>query len=152
MPFVDILSSGDYVSLWYITNSPYNNVGSFDSTKPTIILLHPLYLDSTWLITQFEDPRLDLNYNMIAFDIRACGQSMSRPSAVHDSWVEAADLARAHQVSDKSSFCLSHMCSKRGRYYTCQNATYLLWRACQSIARFVSRSCEKCVLPQAPPP
>ena len=129
MPFVDILSSGDYVSLWYATNSPYNHVGSFDSTKPTIILLHPLYLDSTWLITQFQDPRLDLNYNMIAFDIRVCGQSMSRPSALHDSWVEAADLARAHQVNNESSFRLSHI-QTMIRYYTFQNATYSPWRLC----------------------
>ncbi|EGO27201.1 hypothetical protein SERLADRAFT_381587, partial [Serpula lacrymans var. lacrymans S7.9] len=53
MPYVDIPSRDDYVSIWYTTNSVYGNVGSFDPDKPTAIILHPLFLDSTWLEHQF---------------------------------------------------------------------------------------------------
>jgi pimeloyl-ACP methyl ester carboxylesterase len=98
MPYIDIVSPDDYVSLWYQTNALYSNVGSFDRAKPTVMMLHPLFLDSTWLV-QFYDTRLDSKYNIIAFDMRVCGKSKCRPSALHDSWVEAADLAYAHQVS-----------------------------------------------------
>lgn len=98
MPYIDFVSKDDYVSLWYRTNTLYSNVGSFDRAKPTIIMLHPLFLDSTWLDRQFNDPRMDL-YNIIAFDMRVCGKSRCRPSALHDSWVDAADIAYAHHVS-----------------------------------------------------
>ncbi|KIO03144.1 hypothetical protein M404DRAFT_27427 [Pisolithus tinctorius Marx 270] len=98
MPFVDIPSRGDYVSLWYRTNSVYGNVGSFDPSKPTIIMLHPLFLDSTWLQRHFDDPRLSLQYNIIAFDQRTMGRSRCRPSELHDCYVDAADLALAMQA------------------------------------------------------
>lgn len=98
MPYIDIVSKDDYASLWYRTNTLYSNVGSFDRAKPTIIMLHPQFLDSTWLDKQFNDPRMD-SYNIIAFDMRVCGRSRCRPSALHDSWVEAADIAYAHHVS-----------------------------------------------------
>lgn len=104
MPYVDLSARDDYASIWYTTNSPFGNVGSFDCEKPTIILLHPMFLDSTWHVTQFGDPRLDNGYNLIAFDMRVCGMSAGRPSGQHDSWVEAADLAFCHQVSQMFSF------------------------------------------------
>ncbi len=99
MPFVDFVSRDDRVSLWYITNTPYYTVGSFDPEKPTIIMLHPLFLDSSWLGSHIEDPRLSGKYNIVAFDMRACGKSSSRSTGAHDSWVDAADLAFAHLVS-----------------------------------------------------
>ncbi|KLO05011.1 alpha/beta-hydrolase [Schizopora paradoxa] len=98
MPFVDFVSRDDRVSLWYITNTPYYTVGSFDPEKPTIIMLPPLFLDSSWLGSHMEDPRLSGKYNIVAFDMRVCGKSDSRPSGAHDSWVDAADLAFAHQA------------------------------------------------------
>ncbi|KAG6331258.1 hypothetical protein ID866_7833 [Astraeus odoratus] len=98
MPYVDIPSHRDYVSLWYRTNAVYGNVGSFEADKPTIILLHPLFLDSTWLQRHFDDPRLCSEYNMIAFDQRTMGRSRCRPSELHDCYVDAADIAHAMQV------------------------------------------------------
>ncbi|THU83934.1 alpha/beta-hydrolase [Dendrothele bispora CBS 962.96] len=96
MPFVDLHSGDDYASIYYITNTPLGNVGGFDPKKPTIIMLHPTYMDSKWLDNQFGDPRLDKNYNLIAFDMRVSGDSTCRPNGKHDSWVEAADLAFCH--------------------------------------------------------
>ncbi|RDB20549.1 hypothetical protein Hypma_012458 [Hypsizygus marmoreus] len=98
MPFVDLYCADDYASLYYTTNTPCGNVSGFDPEKPTIILLHPLFLDSTWLEHQFGDPRLNQCYNLIAFDMRTCGRSECRPSGRHDSWVDAADLAFCHQA------------------------------------------------------
>jgi len=98
MPYIDLQSADDYASIWYTTNSPFGNVGGFDPEKPTIIILHPTFLDSTWLHNQFGDPRLDSAFNLIAFDMRVCGRSTCRPSGRHDSWVEAADLAFAVQA------------------------------------------------------
>ncbi|KAI0069187.1 alpha/beta-hydrolase [Artomyces pyxidatus] len=87
----------DYAAFWYTTNSPTGWVGSFDPSKPTIILLPPPYLDSTWLNTQFEDPRLDANFNMIAFDARHTGKTLARVHGGQDAWTDAADLAMACQ-------------------------------------------------------
>ncbi|KAF4574927.1 hypothetical protein EYR36_006279 [Pleurotus pulmonarius] len=95
MPYVDLYSSDDYAALWYTTNTPYNNVGGFDPSKPSIMILHPMFLCSKWLDNQFGDFRLDYGYNLIAFDMRVAGKSVCRPSGKHDSWVDAADLAFA---------------------------------------------------------
>ncbi|KAK7060144.1 hypothetical protein VNI00_000908 [Paramarasmius palmivorus] len=70
MPYVDFFSDDDWVSIYYTTNSPFGNVGGFDPEKPTIMMLHPTFLDSSWLNDQFGDPRLDKNFNLIAFDMR----------------------------------------------------------------------------------
>jgi len=106
MPYIDIPSKDDYVSLWYTTNSVYGNVGAFDPERPTCILLHPTFLDSTWLIRHFDDPRLSQDYNLIAFDQRTSGVSRCRPSPRHDSYVDAADLAMACQVSSSPQFII----------------------------------------------
>ncbi|KZP13057.1 alpha/beta-hydrolase [Athelia psychrophila] len=74
------------------------NVGGFDPSKSSILMLHPMLMDSSWLANQLDDPRLDDCYNLIAFDLRACGKSKCGPSDAHDSWVNAADLAFAHQA------------------------------------------------------
>ncbi|KAI0254856.1 alpha/beta-hydrolase [Lactifluus subvellereus] len=95
MPYVDIAQGNDFASLWYMTNSPTGHVSSFDPDKPTVILLHPFFLDTTWLDTQFGDPRLDEDYNLIAFDQRASGRTLSRPNGKQDAWTDAADLAFA---------------------------------------------------------
>jgi hypothetical protein len=101
MPYVDIAQGNDFASLWYITNSPTGHVSSFDPDKPTVILLHPFFLDSTWLDTQFGDPRLTQDYNLIAFDQRAAGRTLSRPNGKQDSWTDAADLAFACHVRNE---------------------------------------------------
>jgi pimeloyl-ACP methyl ester carboxylesterase len=99
MPFVDLHSQDDFASIFYTTNTTFNNVSAFDPERPTIIVLHPLFLDSTWLDNQFGDPRLSGHYNVIAFDMRTCGRSRCRSSGRHDSWVDSADLAFCCQVS-----------------------------------------------------
>lgn len=101
MPYVDIAQGNDFASLWYITNSPTGHVSSFDPDKSTVILLHPFFLDSTWLDTQFGDPRLNEDYNLIAFDQRAAGRTLSRPNGKQDSWTDAADLAFACHVRNE---------------------------------------------------
>ncbi|KAK7061358.1 Alpha/Beta hydrolase protein [Favolaschia claudopus] len=93
MPFVDLHSSDDFASIFYTSNSFSGNVGGFDPAKPTVCILHPTFLDSSWLYPQFNDPRLDSEFNLIAFDMRVAGKSECRSSGRHDSWVEAADLA-----------------------------------------------------------
>jgi hypothetical protein len=98
MPYVDLGSKDDYASIWYRTNSPFGNVGGFVPTRPTVIVLHPMFLDSSWLQAQFGDPRLNAEFNLVATDMRVCGKSMARPSGMHDNWVEAADLAFVHRV------------------------------------------------------
>ncbi|KAF8076008.1 Alpha/Beta hydrolase protein [Lyophyllum atratum] len=98
MPYVNLHCADDYASIFYTTNTRGGNVGGFHPGRPSIIILHPLFLDSSWLQLQFGDPRLVANYNLIAFDMRVCGKSSARPSGRHDSWVEAADLAFCHQA------------------------------------------------------
>lgn len=98
MPYVDLYSKPDYASIFYTTNAEFHNIGGFNPDKPTVVILHPLFLDSTWLGLQFADPRLNGPYNLIAFDMRTCGQSSCRLNARHDSWVDAADLALCFQV------------------------------------------------------
>ena len=121
MPFVDFVSRDDRVSLWYTTNTPYYTVGSFDPEKPTIIMLPPLFLDSSWLGSHIEDPRLSGKYNIVAFDMRVCGKSDSRPSGAHDSWVDAADLAFAHQVCH----IISSQCEQFLTEIPCRRWAYL---------------------------
>ncbi|KIL68191.1 hypothetical protein M378DRAFT_71959 [Amanita muscaria Koide BX008] len=98
MPFVDISTRHDYASIYYRTNGSFNSVSGMDPEKPTIILLHPFLLDSSWLYNQFEDVRLASPYNLIAFDRRSSGNSKCRTSGSHDSWVDAADLAFCHHA------------------------------------------------------
>lgn len=98
MPYVDLHAADDYASIHYITNAPFGDVSGFDPEKSTVMVLHPLFLDSTWLDNQFGDPRLGENFNLIAFDLRGCSRSKYRLSGRHDSWVDAADLASCHQV------------------------------------------------------
>lgn len=98
MPYVDFESEDGYVSIFYTTNSNFGNVGGFDAEKPTVLMLHPVFLDSSWLAPQFSDPRLTDNFNLIALDMRVTGKSRSKVTPKHDSWVDAADLAFFHLV------------------------------------------------------
>ncbi|KAJ6516299.1 Alpha/Beta hydrolase protein [Mycena sanguinolenta] len=104
MPFVDLHSTDDFASIYYTTNSLFGNVGGFDPEKPTVCILHPTFLDSTWLHQQFNDPRLDSEFNLIAFDMRVAGKSECRNSGKHDSWVDAADLAFCAQALQLAPF------------------------------------------------
>ena len=119
MPYVDLPNAhDDYASIWYITNSPSSTVGGFDPAKATVLLLHPLFLDSTWLTAQFEDPRLSSRYNLIALDARHAGQTTSRLNAKQDSWTDAADLAFALEVrlTIQVFFCFLLICVFQALY------------------------------------
>ena len=118
MPYVDIAQGNDFASLWYITNSPTGHVSSFDPDKPTVILLHPFFLDSTWLDSQFCDPRLNEDYNLIAFDQRAAGRTLSRPNGKQDSWSDAADLAFACHVRNVDVMHIPRNPSLLNRHYS----------------------------------
>jgi len=98
MPFIDLYSTNDFVSIYYKTNSQYGNVGGFDMDKPTILILPPMFFDTQWLDNHWGDPRLYQNFNLVALDMRCSGETVSRPSPRHDTWVEAADVALCHLV------------------------------------------------------
>ncbi|KAA1466047.1 alpha/beta-hydrolase [Dentipellis sp. KUC8613] len=98
MPYVDLVADDDYVSIWYITNTATHDVSGFDPEKPTIIMLHPMLFDTTWLHNHLDDPRINSNYNIVAFDARYAGKTLNRPNGKLDHWVEAADLALACQT------------------------------------------------------
>lgn len=97
MPSVDLYGADDFASIFYCTSTTLGNVGGFDPSKPTLAIIHPEFMDVTWLDNHFGDPRLYENYNLIAFDLRVAGRSTCRPSGRHDSWVDAADLAFCFQ-------------------------------------------------------
>ena len=99
MPYVDLVSSDDYATISYTTNAPAGSVSGFDPDKPTLVMLHPLWLDSSWTTPQLDDPRLNANFNIIVFDTRSTGKSLFRPTGRHDLWVTAADLAHCFYVS-----------------------------------------------------
>ena len=101
MPYIDLLHPSDVVSIWYTSSSRLGTVNSLRPDKPTIVMLHPLYLNSSWLWGQMDDPRLNGAFNIIAFDTRTSGKSMSTPSGMYDTWVQAADLALCFQVASK---------------------------------------------------
>lgn len=131
MPYIDLVTGqDDYVSLWYTTNSASGTVGGFDPDKPIVIMLHPIFLDSEWLYLQLQDPRLDDNFNIIAFDGRCAGRTHSRPTGKHDHWTDAADLAFAIQVRPPPIFLPS------GRTYNrCPTCLLLVERFGKHIFR-----------------
>lgn len=98
MPYVDLIHSEDCASIWYETNTGLGNVNSFDQNKPTIVMLHPMFLSSSWFRYQMDDFRLMSTFNMIAFDTRTSGKSISKSSGLYDTSVQAADLAYCLQV------------------------------------------------------
>lgn len=51
MPIVSISSK---LELFYICNAPSNDPLRFDHSRPTVVFLHGLYVDSSWLRYQFE--------------------------------------------------------------------------------------------------
>jgi hypothetical protein len=98
MPYIDLVHGADTASIWYETNSALGTVSNFDPAKPTIALLHPMFLCSSWMSYQLHDFRLKSAFNMIAFDHRSSGSSYNKPSPAYDSYVQAADVAYCFQV------------------------------------------------------
>ena len=99
MPWLDLVSRSDWCSIWYISNGKLGTTASFDVTKPTVLLLHPVFLDSSWLRAQLDDARLNEGYNLITMDSRCHGRTKSTPSGRHDIWSEVADVAFFCHVS-----------------------------------------------------
>ena|SRR5260221_10764287 len=140
MPFVDFHSKVDYAAIFYTTNTPFMNVSSFDPEKPSVVILHPAFLDLSWVDLQLGDSRLDSNYNIIAFDSRTSGKSNCRLSGRHDSWVDAADLAFCFQV--RSPICTVATTQHLSRNSTFHHATFWLWKLPLSIAPFDLQFCK----------
>ncbi|KAJ2924947.1 hypothetical protein H1R20_g12153, partial [Candolleomyces eurysporus] len=114
MPYVDLYSKEDYASIYYVTSSTFGNVGAFDPEKPTIMILHPMFLDTTWLECQFGDPRLYSNYNLIAFDMRTISRYVIRQRWTYNtleelvhSWCYSEDLeSLEHAATELLTFLL----------------------------------------------
>ncbi|THH06798.1 hypothetical protein EW145_g3837 [Phellinidium pouzarii] len=139
MPYIDFVSKDDRISLWYVTNTRHGGTGDFELAKPVVVMLHPLFLDSTWLATQFEDPRLYTRFNLIAFDMRSAGRSTARPSGAHDTWVDAADLAFAIQALGLPS----------AHFFAVENISV---NAALRIAALFPELCSSLTLINVPPP
>ncbi|KAF9535016.1 alpha/beta-hydrolase [Crepidotus variabilis] len=132
MPFVDIHSSDDYVAIHYVTNTNFSNVSGLNPDKPTLVILHPAFLDSSWIDLQMNDENLGVHYNIVAFDMRSSGRSSSRPSGRHDTWVDAADLALCFQ---KLHLPPCHILANGGTSIYCATRFALLFpEMCLSLA------------------
>lgn len=125
MPFVDLPESGvrlSWRSSWLLLclspvfgffvlklllstgNLPSDDLAHLKtSSKPLIVLLPPVMLAARHLEPQFRYPGLTDNYDMIAFDWIGCGETecpeyiTPERAAHHDTWVDAALLARFAQ-------------------------------------------------------
>ncbi|PAV21086.1 alpha beta-hydrolase [Pyrrhoderma noxium] len=139
MPYIDFVSKEDRVSLWYTTNTHQGGTSDFDPDKPVVVILHPLFLDSTWLTHQMEDPRLSSRFNLLAFDMRCSGRSNSRPSGAHDAWVDAADLA----------FALTALCIAPAHVFAIENLSV---HAALRLAALFPETCLSLTLVNVPPP
>ena len=116
MPYCQIPNGS---SLRFITNTPREDTLDLDPEKPTILLLPHNLTDVTWLREQFhvrnarltsytgsptyelcgnQDTRLSSRYNLIAFDLCHMGGSKAPFDPRRDTWVDAADVAVAHEL------------------------------------------------------
>ncbi|KAG8955931.1 hypothetical protein FRC04_006379 [Tulasnella sp. 424] len=92
MPYLDL--SKDKISIWYTTNLKNDNIANLDRTKPTILILHGMFLNTRFLAPQFNDPRLNDNFNLIAYDAMSCGKTKNPVSPHNDLWCQAALIAQ----------------------------------------------------------
>ncbi|KDQ13125.1 hypothetical protein BOTBODRAFT_33737 [Botryobasidium botryosum FD-172 SS1] len=89
MPYLEL--PGQDVTLWYRTNVPGDNIAGWDHARPTVLLLHPPFLDSDLgLDPQFADPRLHRAFNLVAFDQFTSGRTRNPLHLARDTWVDAA--------------------------------------------------------------
>lgn len=65
---------------------------------PWLLIIHPLFQDSSCITNLSEDPILRENFNVIVFDDRYHGRSESAPSVSFDCYTQAADLAMAMEI------------------------------------------------------
>ncbi len=97
MPYLDL--PRDKITIWYTTNLKNDNVANLDRSKPTILILHGMFLNTRFLAPQFTDPRLHDSFNMIAYDALSCGRTKNPVSPSHDLWCDAALIAQvAHEL------------------------------------------------------
>ncbi|KAF8339032.1 uncharacterized protein EI90DRAFT_2442637 [Cantharellus anzutake] len=102
MPYVTL--PVDQIRVYYRTNLPNDDLSQIASSeKATLLILHPTYLSSDHLSSQFDDPLMKDYFNLIAFDAVCCGRteapnylSLSQ-AAVHDGYVDAAIIALFHE-------------------------------------------------------
>lgn len=140
MPYIDLIHSDDCASIWFETSSNLGNVNSFDPQKPTVAMLHPMFLSSEWFRNQMDDFRLKSAFNMVAFDTRTSGKSVSKPSGLYDASVQAADLAYCLQVRFRHPHP-SRAPLTSASIYISQLYTSSLPRPYLSIVHYVSHPC-----------
>ncbi|EJU02984.1 hypothetical protein DACRYDRAFT_21351 [Dacryopinax primogenitus] len=115
MPFVDLPEDG--VSYFYRSNLPGDgSIKGLDKTKQTIVFTLGAIFDSSSFVNQLKDPRLSKNYNLIALDGRAQGQTISEPEPGRDAWTDGVELVK---LLDKLG--LRHVHLFAGTWYTYHN-------------------------------
>ncbi|KAG8973452.1 hypothetical protein FRB90_009924, partial [Tulasnella sp. 427] len=92
MPFLDL--PRDKISIWYTTNLRNDSIANLDRNKPTLLILHGMFLNTRFLAPQFNDPRLSDNFNLIAYDAMSCGKTKNPVSPQNDLWCQAALIAQ----------------------------------------------------------
>lgn len=75
MPLVNT-SSG--VRVQYMVPSCLDRSDTLDPTKPTLVLLHPLFFDSRFFARQYGDARLARGYNLVTLDHHYHGQTEAK--------------------------------------------------------------------------
>ncbi|KAJ7175796.1 Alpha/Beta hydrolase protein [Mycena filopes] len=94
MPQVKIKSIAGSANIHYTISTPKNpSAKSIDKSLPTVILIHPVYIASELFQLQFADPNLR-RFNLIAFDLRAHGETSGKVGATYGREEAAADVAK----------------------------------------------------------
>lgn len=76
MPFVKVSSGTQFH--YQIPSCPDHKNPFLDPSKPTVLLLHPRLFDSYFFAPQWRDPRLSLNYNLLAIDHHYHGKTKAK--------------------------------------------------------------------------
>jgi len=94
MPYIESKElAKDKIQVWYTTNLKGDNTANLDRSKPTVLLLHGMFLSSRFLAPQFNDQRLSGAFNLIAIDALSCGKTKNPVAPQHDLWSDAALIA-----------------------------------------------------------
>ncbi|KAJ3793690.1 alpha/beta-hydrolase [Lentinula aff. detonsa] len=94
MPFVELDGAVDGpVKFNYNISTPTeSSAASIDSTRPTILFLHGVYLAQETFIAQFNDVNLR-RFNLIGLDLRSYGQTVSRVPDDYSPQIAAQDVS-----------------------------------------------------------
>ncbi|KAL0577499.1 hypothetical protein V5O48_004485 [Marasmius crinis-equi] len=95
MPSVNVETRSGRVKFNYYISTPEETFAkTIDPNLPTILFIHPGYIDSISFHSQFRDPRLR-RFNLVAIDLRSHGYTTGAPVKSPYSTIEAAeDIAK----------------------------------------------------------